>query len=107
MTKILTALIAAFLFIGCSSTAGEQNIEPKLVVGKTIDLNLNDQYEKAQSIPADTKTVIFAFSKDSAHTCNDYFETKAPAYLAQHKTIFVADVSAAPSLIRSMLSCLV
>jgi hypothetical protein len=102
MTKILTALIAAFLFIGCNSTAGEQNVEPKLVVGKSLNLNLNNQFEKAQNVPADTKTVIFAFSKDSAHTCNDYFETKAPAYLAQHKTIFVADVSSAPSLIRSM-----
>ncbi len=102
MTKIITALIAAFLFIGCSSKAVEQNVEPKLVIGKNIELNLNDQHEKAQSIPADTKTLIFAFSKDSAHTCNDYFVTKAPTYLADNGAVFVADVSAAPSLIRSM-----
>ena len=102
MSKIIAGFVTALLFIGCSSKAVEQNVEPKLVVGKSLELKLNNQHEKAQNIPADTKTVIFAFSKDSAHTCNDYFETKSPTYLADNKAVFVADVSAAPSLIRSM-----
>ncbi len=102
MTKIITALVAAFLFIGCSSNAVEQNVEPKLVVGKTLTLNLKDQNEKAVTIPASTTTAIFALSKDGAHVCNDYFITKEPTYLSDNNSVFVADVSSAPSLIRSM-----
>ena len=62
----------------------------------------NDQFEKAQVLDASTKKVIFAFSKDIAHICNDYFVTQTPSYLSENNTQFVADVSAAPSLIRSM-----
>ena len=41
-------------------------------------------------------------AKDSAHICNDFFDTKEPTYLADNNSQFVADVSAAPPLIRSM-----
>jgi len=102
MTKIIVALLAAFIFIGCSAKTDE-NVAPKLVVGTTIaDMKLSDQFDKPLTIKADTSKVIFAFSKDGAHICNDYFVTKAPTYLADNKTLFIADVSSAPSLIRSM-----
>ncbi len=103
MTKILLGLLATFLLIGCSSNTVEENVEPKLVVNKSIaDLKLNDQFEKSHTLDKNTKKVIFAFSKDGAHICNDYFDTKEPNYLADHNTQFVADVSSAPALIRSM-----
>ena len=102
MKKIVLGLIAAFLFIGCSSKAVDENVKPALVVGQTLTLNLKDQNEKAVTVPATTTTVIFALSKDGAHTCNDYFETKEASYLADNNSVFVADVSSAPSLIRSM-----
>jgi len=103
MTKILLGLLATFLFIGCSSSAVEENVTPKLVVGQSVaDLKLNDQFEKPHGLNADTYKLIFAFSKDSAHICNDFFNTKAPTYLEDHHAQFIADVSAAPSLIRSL-----
>lgn len=103
MTKILLGLLATFLFIGCSSQAIDENVEPKLVVGKSIaDLKLNNQFEKPHSLNADTYKLVFAFSKDAAHICNDFFDTKAPTYLEDHHVQFIADISAAPSLIRSM-----
>lgn len=104
MKKIIVGLIAMLLFIGCSSKdAPEQSVEPKLVVGKSLsDMALNDQFEKAHKLEASTKKVVFAFSKDIAHRCNDFFVTQSPTYLSQNNTQFVADVSAAPSLIRSM-----
>ena len=102
MTKIIVALLAAFIFIGCSAKTDE-NVAPKLVVGTTVaNMTLSDQFDKPLTIKADTKKVIFAFSKDGAHICNDYFVTKVPTYLADNKTLFIADVSSAPSLIRSM-----
>jgi len=103
MTKILLGLLATFLFIGCSSSAVEENVTPKLVVGQSVsDLKLNDQFEKAHTLNPNTYKLVFAFSKDSAHICNNFFNTKAPTYLKDHNAQFIADVSAAPSLIRSI-----
>ncbi len=102
MKKVILGLVTALMFFGCSSKAVEENVTPILVVTQSLELNLNDQHEKSVSIPANTTTAIFAFSKDGAHVCNDYFVTKAPTYLADNNAVFIADVSAAPSLIRSM-----
>lgn len=104
MKKIIIGLVLTLLFLGCSSKdAEEQVVKPKLVVGKSLsDMALKDQFEKAQVLDASTKKLIFAFSKDTAHICNDYFVTQSPTYLSENNTQFVADVSAAPSLIRSM-----
>ena len=102
MKKIITALMIALLFVGCSKDEVQTDVEPLLVVGKTLNLDLKDQFEKPQALKADTTKVIFAFSKDMAHICNDYFVTQAPTYLVDNNAAFVADVSAAPSLIRSM-----
>ena len=104
MKKIFFALLLSLSIIGCSGNTEElSNIKPALVKGATLSsLKLNDQFGKAHSLPSDTKLVIFAFSKDMAHTCNDFFATKQPNYLETHHALFVADVSAAPSLIRSM-----
>ena len=103
MKKAVLGLITALLFLGCSSKEVTENVTPKLVIGKSLDnVSLNDQFDKVHTINADTKTIIFAFSKDAAHICNDYFVTKQEIYLKEHKAQFIADVSAAPSLIRTM-----
>lgn len=104
MKKIVLGLIAALVFIGCSSdTKVDVNVEPALVVGKSLaDFKLNDQFEAPHALSTKTTKLIFAFSKDMAHTCNDYFVTKEDTYLSDHNTQFVADVSAAPSIIRNM-----
>ena len=104
MSKVIVTLLTALLFLGCSSKgADQQNVEPKLVLNKTLaSLKLNDQNEKAHSLKSSTKKVVFAFSKETGHTCNDFFATKDASYLESLNTVFVADVSGAPSLIRSM-----
>lgn len=103
MKKLLLAALSAFLFLGCSSNATSENVKPALVLNQSIEsLKLNDQHEQPQTIAADTKKIIFAFSKDIGHTCNDFFATKTPSYLTDNKVVFVADVSGAPSLVRSM-----
>lgn len=104
MKNIIIGILAAFLLLGCSSKNDDnKNIEPKLVVGKSLaDLNLKDQFEKPHTLNADTYKVIFAFDKEPAHVCNDFFNTQKPTYLQDHHVQFVADVSAAPSIIRSL-----
>lgn len=101
MKKILLVLVVALSFIGCSEE--KITIEPQIVVGKSLEsLKLKDQFGQVKSINADTKKVIFAFSKDMGHLSNEFFHTKEPTFLADHNTIFIADVSGAPSFIRSM-----
>jgi len=104
MIKIIVAFMLSLAFVACSSEGEDlQNVTSKLVVGNSLaNTTLNDQFEKSHTIPAGTKKVIFAFSKDAAHTCNDFFATQAPTYLQDNGVVFIADVSAAPSLIRSM-----
>lgn len=104
MKNIIIGLLAALLLLGCSSKSDEnKNIVPKLVVGKSLaDLDLKDQFGKQHKLNADTYKVIFAFDKEPAHTCNDFFNTQKPTYLQDHHVQFVADVSAAPSIIRSL-----
>jgi len=104
MKKIIIAITLALTFFGCSSKSEEvSNVTPTLVVGKSLSsINLKDQFDKNHTLDATTKKVVFAFSKDVAHTCNDFFATKEADYLAKNNTQFIADVSAAPSLIRSM-----
>ncbi|MBA1433324.1 MAG: hypothetical protein FAF04_06995 [Epsilonproteobacteria bacterium] len=106
MKKILLALIFAFAFIGCSSRSDEntdKNVEAKLVVGKNLSgVKLKDQNEKPQTVTAETKVIFFSFSKPTGHACNDFLEKKPANFLAEHKALYVADVSAAPSLIKKM-----
>jgi len=102
MKNIIVGLLISLVFLGCGDKKSDENVEPKLVVGQTVSLSLNDQNEKAHSLSPETKTLIFAFSKDMGHTCNDFFAKKDENYLTEHNTVFVADVSSAPSVIRSM-----
>jgi len=103
MKKLLFSALSVFLFLGCSSNATNQNVAPALVVSQSIEsLKLNDQHALVHELADDTKKIVFAFSKEIGHTCNDFFATKTPSYLTDNRVVFVADVSGAPSLVRSM-----
>ena len=102
MKNVLLALLLSLSFLGCSDEVVTP-VESKVVVGGSLEsLKLNDQFEKPQKISADTKKVIFAFSKDMGHMSNEFFAKQGENYLADHKAIFIADVSGAPSLVRSI-----
>ena len=104
MKSIVLGLITALFLVGCSADKqANVNVEPLLVVGKSLsDLKLNDQFEKSHTLNEKTNKVIFVFSDDMGHLTNDYFITKEPSYLSDNNTQYVADISGAPSLIRSM-----
>ena len=104
MKKILLGAALALLFIACGSKSEEiATTEAKIAVGKSLtNLSLKDQFDKVHTLGATTSKVVLALDKESAHICNDFFITQTPEYLSEHNTQFIADVSAAPSLIRSM-----
>jgi len=104
MKNLILTITATLLFLGCDGETGTNvNVEPHLVKGKSLQqLTLNDQFDKPQSLSVDTKKVIFAFSKDMGHIGNDFFAAQDADYLTKRDALFVADISQAPSLIRSM-----
>jgi len=104
MKNIFLVLLLAFSFIGCSSKSSvSRNIEAKLVIGKSLNgMKLSDQNEKSQTLNADTKIVFFSFAKSTGHACNDFLEKKPANFLAKHRAVYVADISAAPSLIKKI-----
>lgn len=104
MKNVILGLLVSLVFLGCNSKeVNPKDLEPKLVVNQSTEaFTLNDQHDAVHTISANTKTLVFAFSKDMGHTCNDFFATKSDTYLNDNKAMFVADVSGAPSVIRSM-----
>lgn len=63
-----------------------------------------DQFDKPHSLSADTKNIIFVFKKASGHSVKEFLDTKPLDYLSSKNTIFVADVSKMPSLIREYIA---
>lgn len=104
MKKILLGAVLALLFIGCGSKSEEiHTAKAKIVVGESLkNLSLKDQFEKSHGLSDTTTKLVLALDKETAHICNDFFITQTPEYLNEHNTQFIADVSAAPSLIRSL-----
>ncbi len=104
MRNLILAAATTLFLLGCSDKSeNSADLAPQLVKGKSLqELSLNDQFEKPQALTADTKKVIFAFTKDTGHLGNDFFATQDPDYLPQRDALFIADISQAPSLIRSM-----
>lgn len=65
----------------------------------TPTFKINDQFEKAHTIAADTKTILVAADKGTSEILRDYFLTKEKGFLEANKAYYVADISGMPSLI--------
>lgn len=103
MKKIILALTMALTFIGCSSKETVVIDVPQIAVGNSMEeLKLHDQFETLQGVDENTQKIVFAFSKQSGHDCNDFLGAKPKQYLDDKNILFVADISNAPSIIRSM-----
>lgn len=85
MKKTLAIVLLSLAFFGCSSKSDDSiAIEPKLVVGKSLEnLTLNDQHEKPHTLAPETTKLIFALNKESAHICNDFL-SRSHLSILQH-----------------------
>jgi len=70
-------------------------------VGSTIEFTLPDQFNKSHSLTNDTKRVIFVFAKSTGHTVREYLKKQSKDYLPKRNTLFVADISGMPAVIRN------
>jgi len=69
-------------------------------IGSQIAFTLPDQFDKPHALPADTKKLIFVFTKPTGHIFRSWmaFHEKAD-YLTSRKIVPVADVSGMPTVI--------
>jgi len=72
-----------------------------LKVGSKIEFKLPDQFDKAVELKDNTKQVIFVFAKKTGHTVRELLKKEPKDYLPSRNTIFVADVSGMPTVIRN------
>lgn len=89
---------------------GKNNYDPSkysatathgLQTGSTLSFTLPDQFDKAVSLTNDTKKIIFVFAKATGHTVREFLKKQDKNYLPSRNTLFVADVSGMPTVIRN------
>ena len=80
------------------------NVSNGLNPGSTISFTLPDQFDKAHTLTADTKTLVLVFAKATGHTVKEFLKKQNSDYLAKRNTLFVADISPMPTVIRNTLS---
>jgi hypothetical protein len=66
-----------------------------------LSLTLPDQFDRAYSLGSDTKKIIFVFAKATGHTVKSFLSKQDKEYLNSRNTLFVADVSPMPTVIRN------
>jgi len=97
MKKIICALAYITLILSSNGLASA------LEEGKTLQgFALEDQFGKKHVLLKETQKIIFAFSKESGHKCNDFFAKKDKNFLSSREAVFVADISAAPSVVQML-----
>ncbi len=90
MFKVFLVLLLSFL-----------TLNGKILVGHNFPIfTKQDQFKQIHKPTKNTKQVIFVFSKSMAHLTKEYFDTLEPDFLAKRDTLFVADVSSMPAIIR-------
>ncbi len=83
------------------ATKFSANVSNGLNSGSTISFTLPDQFDKAHTLKADTKTLIMVFAKATGHTVKEFLKKQDSDYLAKRDTLFVADISPMPTVIRN------
>jgi hypothetical protein len=71
--------------------------------GKTIEFKLPDQFDKTHKVTNNTKLLIIAFLKEDGHTIREYLKSHRPTLLEENHTMFLADISKVPVVIRNMV----
>jgi hypothetical protein len=70
-------------------------------VGSKIEFTLPDQFDKSHSLTNNTKRVIFVFAKSTGHTVKAFLNQQDRDFLTKRDTLFVADISPMPTVIRN------
>jgi len=97
----MRVLLAALLLIPVLAFAEV----PTLKVGDALPVfQLNDQHDKTFPLPADTRLIVFTADKSAAEMINGLLKQQAADYMSQRKMVYIADISAMPGFITSMIA---
>ncbi len=105
---LLLLLIAVGVLFAINSTSNYDpskyslSVKPEdkpFGVGSRIDFALPDQFDKSKSLSADTKKLMFVFTKPTGHIFRSFMAYQGDEFLAKNKIVAVADVSAMPTVI--------
>lgn len=104
MKTLMPITLLLILLSSCSSSISQNIVKgPVLIEEKTLpDFTFKDQFGNSKTIDGSIEKLIFAFDEDPAHAVNDFLATKPASFLKDNKTLFIADISAAPGIIRKM-----
>ena len=104
MKSLIYISILLIIATSCSSTTSQNIVKgPVLVAEQELpDFTFKDQFDNSHTIDASTEKLIFAFGEEPAHAVNDFLADKPADFLKSKNTLFIADVSAAPGVIRKM-----
>ena len=70
-------------------------------IGSKLEFTLPDQFDKSHSLTNDTKKLILVFAKSTGHTVKAFLNQQNKDYLTKRNTLFVADISPMPTVIRN------
>ena len=104
---ILLAVIAiGVLFL----LKGQDNYDPSkheltatngIHAGSKLSITLPDQFDKTHQLSNETKRLIIVFAKETGHTVKEFLQLQEKGFLEQKQTLFIADISPMPTVIRN------
>ena len=78
---------------------------PTLKVGDAVPaFQMNDQHDKPFPLPADMHLIVFTADKSAAEMINGLLKQQPADYMSQRKMVYIADISAMPGFITSMVA---
>ncbi len=110
--KIILGLLALIVVAVASIFAinGKDNYDPTkyftkaskgIEIGSKLDFTLPDQFDKSHSLSDNTKKLILVFAKSTGHDVKAFLNKKDKDFLIKRDTLFIADISPMPTVIRN------
>ena len=75
-----------------------------LKIGNQLEFTYEDQFEKPYRLTNDIRKLIFVFTKQNGHDLKDFLSKQDPKFLESKKALYMADISAMPSIIYSLFA---
>ena len=115
MKKLILSILIVFglLNSGCSNKLKEKQktefdsgiVAEGVIIGKNLkDFTIKNQFDKPIRLTKDTKKIIFVCTKPAGHLVRNYLKEQDKNFLEKRDILFIADVSAMPSIIYKMFA---
>jgi len=104
LTLVLAGAVVLFALNGKDTYDAKKysaSLSNGLQKGSEISFTLPDQFDRAHTLDDNITTLIFVSSKATGHMVKTYLKEKPADFLETHHTLFVADISPMPVVIRN------